>query len=41
MKNQALFFSKDRSKNLNCRLLQLLFGALTLMYLLFSPLMMK
>ena len=29
MKNQALFSSKDRSKNLKCRLLQLLFGALS------------
>ena len=28
MKNQALFSSKDKSKNLNCRLLQFLFGAL-------------
>ena len=28
MKNQALFSSKDRSKKLKCRLLQLLFGAL-------------
>ena len=28
MKNQALFSSKDRSKNLKCRLLQFLFGAL-------------
>ena len=27
MKNQALFSSKDNSKNLKCRLLQLLFGA--------------
>ena len=28
MKNQALFFSKDKSKKLKCRLLQFLFGAL-------------
>ena len=28
MKNQALFSSKDKSKKLNCRLLQFLFGAL-------------
>ena len=28
MKNQALFSSKDKSKNLKCRLLQSLFGAL-------------
>ena len=28
MKNQALFSSKDNSKNLKCRLLQFLFGAL-------------
>ena len=28
MKNQALFFSKNKSKTLNCRLLQFLFGAL-------------
>ena len=28
MKNQALFSSKDKSKKLKCRLLQLLFGAL-------------
>ena len=28
MKNQALFSSKDRSKKLKCRLLQLLFSAL-------------
>ena len=27
MKNQALFFSKDKSKKLKCRLLQFLFGA--------------
>ena len=28
MKNQALFSLKDKSKNLKCRLLQFLFGAL-------------
>ena len=28
MKHQALFSSKDKSKNIKCRLLQLLFGAL-------------
>ena len=28
MKNQALFSSKDKSKNLKCRLLQFLFGTL-------------
>ena len=28
IKNQALFSSKDKSKNLKCRLLQYLFGAL-------------
>ena len=28
MKHQALFSSKDKSKNLKCRLLQFLFGAL-------------
>ena len=28
MKNQALFSSKDKSKNLKCRLLQFYFGAL-------------
>ena len=28
MKNQALFSSKDKSKQLKCRLLQFLFGAL-------------
>ena len=27
MKNQALFSSKDKSRNLKCRLLQFLFGA--------------
>ena len=27
MKNQALFTSKDNSKKLKCRLLQFLFGA--------------
>ena len=28
MKNQAIFSLKDKSKNLKCRLLQFLFGAL-------------
>ena len=28
MKNQALFSSKDKSKELKCRLLKFLFGAL-------------
>ena len=28
MKNEALFSSKDKSKNLKCCLLQVLFGAL-------------
>ena len=28
MKNQALFSSKDKSKKLECRLLEFLFGAL-------------
>ena len=28
MKNQVIFFSKDKSKKLKCRLLQFLFGAL-------------
>ena len=28
MKNEALFFSKDKSKTLKCHLLQYLFGAL-------------
>ena len=28
MKNQALFSSKDNSKNLKCRLMQILFGSL-------------
>ena len=28
MKHQALFFSKDKSKKLKCRLLQFLFSAL-------------
>ena len=28
MKNQALFSSKDKSKNIKCHLLQFLFGAL-------------
>ena len=29
MKNQALFSSEDKSKKLKCRLLQFLFGALS------------
>ena len=29
MKHQALFSSKDKSKKLKCRLLQFLFGALS------------
>ena len=33
MKNQALFFSEDKSKKLKCRLLQFLFGALRIMLL--------
>ena len=28
MENQALFSSKDKSKNLKCQMLQFLFGAL-------------
>ena len=28
MKNRDLFSSKDKSKKINCRLLQVLFGAL-------------
>ena len=28
MKNQALFYLKDKSKKFKCRLLQFLFGAL-------------
>ena len=32
MKNQALFSSKVKSKNLKCRLLQFLFGALRAKY---------
>ena len=31
MKNQALFSLKDKSKKLKCRLLQFLFGALSVM----------
>ena len=34
MKNQALFFSKDKSKKLKCRLLQFLFGTLRVKILL-------
>ena len=33
MQNQALFSSKDKSKNLKCRLLQFLFGALKVKHL--------
>ena len=33
MKNQALFSSKDKSKNLKCRLLQFLFGALRVSFI--------
>ena len=29
MKNQALFSSKDKSEKIKCRLLQFLFGALS------------
>ena len=32
VKNQALFSSKDKSKKLKCRLLQVLFGVLRFMY---------
>ena len=32
MKNQALFSSKDKSKNLKCRLLQFLSGVLRVNY---------
>ena len=32
MKNQTLFLLKDTSKKLKCRLLQLLFGALTVKF---------
>ena len=32
MKHQALFSSKDKSKKLNCRLLQFLFSALRVNY---------
>ena len=34
MKNQALFSSKDKSKKLKCRLLQFLFGALRVNFML-------
>ena len=33
MKNQALFSSKDKSKELKCRLLQFLIGALRVNYI--------
>ena len=36
MKNQALFFSTDKSKKLKCRLLQFLFGALRVISALFA-----
>ena len=36
MKNQALFSLKDKSKKLKCRLLQFLFGALRVTYVLFA-----
>ena len=32
MKNQALFSSKDKSKQLKCSLLQFMFGALMVKY---------
>ena len=32
MKNQALFSSKDKSKKLKCRLLQVLFGTLRIKF---------
>ena len=38
MKNQALFCSKDKSKKLKCRLLQFLFGALRVNYVVISVL---
>ena len=37
MKNQALFPSKDKSKQLKCRLLQFLFGALRVNLNRFDP----
>ena len=36
MKDQALFSSKDKSKQLKCLLLQFLFGALRVTYFRFS-----
>ena len=33
MKNQALFSSKDKTKKLKCRLLQVLFGGLRVKFL--------
>ena len=33
MKNQALFSSKDKTKKIKCRLLQFLFGALRVNFL--------
>ena len=45
MKHQALFSSKDKSKNLKCRLLQFLFGALRVkfyrMSILFYPITLE
>ena len=38
MKNQALFSLKDKSKKLNCRLLQFLFGALRVKVVFHIPL---
>ena len=37
MKNQALFSSKDKSKNLKCRLLQYLFGTLRVNIYIYIP----
>ena len=37
MKNQALLFSKDKSKKLKCRLLQFLFGAFRVKIILMVP----
>ena len=41
MKNQALFSSKDISKKLKCRLLQLLFGALSVKGIKLEPTWLK
>ena len=35
VKNQALFSLKDKSKKLKCRLLQFLFGALRVKYIIY------